>query len=128
VDREASRLAEQFWNTIPPRVQRKLKELLASTGAQDFDVVLAAARQSARRVGLFVAGDFGFAARKFLADRKVEPEAAVGDGLRVLCAEHSPLADLFRLAVSAEYADARWHPIAPSTQRHPSSGRARAVR
>jgi tetratricopeptide (TPR) repeat protein len=128
VDREASRLAEQFWNTVPPRVQRKLKELLAGTGAQDFDGVLAAARQSARRVGFFVAGDFGFAARKLLADRKVDPDAAVGDGLRVLCAEHAPLADLFRLAVSAEYADARWRPITPNTQRHPSSGRARAVR
>jgi tetratricopeptide (TPR) repeat protein len=128
VDREASRLAEQFWNTIPPRVQRRLKDLLAHAGGQDFDDFLAAARQSARRVGLFIAGDFGFAARKFLADRKVDPQSAAGDGLRVLCAEHAPLADLFRLAVSAEYADARWRPVAPNTQRHPSSGRARAVR
>ncbi len=95
VDKDASRLAEQFWSTFPPRAQRRLKELLGKSSLQDFDVILAAARQSARRVALFLSGDFGFAARRFLGERKVDASAAEGDGLRVLCAEHSPLADLF---------------------------------
>ena len=122
LDKDASKLAEQFWSTVPPRAQRKLKELLANSGAQDFDVILAAARQSARRVALFVSGDFGFAARAFLGERRVDPTVAEGDGLRMLCAEHSPLADLFRLAVSPEYADARWHAVGPGSQRNPASG------
>ncbi len=124
VEKDASALAEKFWNTVPPRAQRKLKLLLEGAVAQDFDATLAAARQSARRVALFIAGDFGFAARKFLAERKVDATAAEGDGLRVLCAEHSALADLFRLAVSSEYADARWYPVAAPAQRgSASSGR-----
>jgi hypothetical protein len=121
VDKAASLLAEQFWSTVPPRAQRRLKELLGSADPHDFDGILAAARQSARRVGFFIAGDFGFVARKFLEERKVEPAAAEGDGLRVLCEEHSPLADLFRLAVSPEYADARWNPGAPGSPRTASA-------
>jgi hypothetical protein len=129
VEMAASKLAEQFWSTIPPKAQRRLKDLLANAGAQDFDVTLAAARQSARRVALFISGDFGFAARRYLAERNVDASAAEGDGLRVLCAEHSPLADLFRLAASPEYAEARWHPVAPGSQMNPGSGgRGRVVR
>ncbi len=129
MDRDTSRLAEQFWSTLSARAQRRLKELLVTAGLQDFDVTLASAQQSARRVGLFIAGDFGFAARKLLAERGVDRASAEGSGLRVLCAEHPALADLFRLAVSPEYADARWHAGASGTQRTPlSSGRAPAVR
>jgi hypothetical protein len=120
VDKATSLLAEQFWSTFPPRAQRRLKELLGNADPQDFDVILAAARQSARRVGLFIAGDFGYVARKLLEEEQVDAGAAEGEGLRVLCAEHASLADLFRLAVSPEYADARWNPGAPGSPRSPS--------
>jgi tetratricopeptide (TPR) repeat protein len=115
LDKELAKLAESFWQTVPTRAQRKLQELLGHAAASDFDAVLAAARQSVRRVAMFVAGDFGYAARVVLRERKVDPEDAVGDGLRVLCAEHAPLADLVRLAVSPEYADARWQTAAVPT-------------
>ena len=128
VDRSVSTLAEQFWSTIPPRSQRRLKELLDGAKAQDFEVKYAAARQSARRVGLFIAGDFGFAARRFLAERRIDAEEAEGEGLRRLCAEHTGLADLLRLAVSPEYADARWHAVVPATHRtFASRGRGRGI-
>jgi hypothetical protein len=126
--REESKLAEQFWSTLPPRSQRKLQELLVSAAVPDLDVLLAAARQSARRLALFVSGDFGYAVRSYLQEQKIEP-SAVDAGLQVLCAEHAPLSDLLRLAVSSEYADARWLPVAPSPQRSPasSSSRGRAL-
>jgi tetratricopeptide (TPR) repeat protein len=128
LDKGASTLAERFWATIPPRAQRRLQELLASETPQGFDVALAGARQSARRVGLFLAGDFGFAARAFLDERKQDARVAEGDGLRSLCAEHAPLADLYRLAVSPEYAGARWSAVAAAPFHGPSSsGRGRAV-
>jgi pimeloyl-ACP methyl ester carboxylesterase len=127
IDKEASKLAEQLWTTVPPRAQRRLKELLAGSRASDFDLVLAAARQSARRVGLFVAGDFGFAARAYLAERKLEHESLSGEDLRVACAEHAPLADLLRLAVSPELAEARWHPVNPGPQRGSASSGRRAL-
>ena len=130
VEKEASKLAEQFWNAIPSRAQRKLKELLSTASPTDFDVVLAAARQSARRVALFIGGDFGFAAREFMRERNPEheaPAALSGDELRLLCAEHAPLADLLRLAVSPEYADARWHPAAPGSQRGSGSSGRRVI-
>jgi hypothetical protein len=127
IDKEASKLAEQLWTTVPPRAQRRLKELLAGSRASDFDLALAAARQSARRVGLFVAGDFGFAARAYLAERKLEHESLSGEDLRVACAEHAPLADLLRLAVSPEFAEARWRPVNPGPQRGSASSGRRAL-
>jgi hypothetical protein len=127
VEKDVSRVAEQFWSAIPPRAQRRLKELLASASPSDFDLVLAAARQSSRRVALFVGGDFGFAAREFMRERNVRRESISGDELRLLCAEHAPLADLLRLAVSPEYADARWHPAAPGSPRGSASSSRRVI-
>jgi tetratricopeptide (TPR) repeat protein len=127
IEKDALKLAESFWQTIPARAQRRLQELLADASLADFDLLLAGARQSARRVALFVAGDFGFAARAYLRERQIDPQIALGEGLQVLCAEHAPLADLLRVAVSPEYAHARWHPVSPASQRSPSSGRGRAL-
>jgi hypothetical protein len=127
IDKDALKLAEGFWQTIPARTQRRLKDLLAQASIVDFDLLIAAARQSARRVALFVAGDFGYAARAYLRERQIDPQVALGEGLQVLCAEHAPLADLLRVAISPEYAHARWRPVLPASQRSPSSGRGRAL-
>jgi hypothetical protein len=46
------------------------------------------------------------------------------ENLRELCAAVPALADLLRLAVSSEYADARWHSLgSASPRRTVSSGR-----
>jgi hypothetical protein len=127
LDGASGKLAESFWQVIPPRTQRRLQELLATP--LDFELVIAAARQSARRVGLFVTGDFGHATRVLLRERGIDSRAAEGEGLQALCAEHASLADLLRLAVSPEYAIARWHTVPPASQRGTfSSGRVGAVR
>lgn len=119
VDRKDAELAEILWQTLAPRAQRRLKELLASSDVTSFELVLERARQSGRRVGMFLSGDFGRAARAVLADF---PHADAGDlerpgGLERLCAELPSLADLLRLAVRPEYADARWHLPTPAARR-----------
>lgn len=119
VERKDADLADMLWQTLAPRTQRRLKELLAASEATPFDLVLERARQSGRRVGMFLTGDFGHAARRVLASF---PDADAAElerpgGLERLCAELPSLADLLRLAVRPEYADARWHLPTPASQR-----------
>jgi hypothetical protein len=91
--------------------------------------VVAAARQSARRVGMFVAGDFATAVGDAVKDQLVSAQALVDqDGLDGLCARVPDVADLFRLAVSPEYADARWNQPPASMKGTPSTGRFRFSR
>jgi hypothetical protein len=125
VEGRAARLAESFWQIVPARTQRRLQELLGAASLPDYEELVARAHQSGRRVGLFLAGDFAYAARALLSESatRVE-EAPTLASLRSLCEQVPQLADLFRLAVSPEYAEARWHAVAPTTPRGAvSSGR-----
>jgi hypothetical protein len=118
VEGKAARLAESFWQIVPARTQRRLQELLGSSQIDEYDDLLGLAHQSGRRVGMFLAGDFAFAARALLAEASLRtPEPPSLATLRPLCEEVPQLADLLRLAVSPEYADARWHPVAPASPR-----------
>jgi hypothetical protein len=119
VDRKDAQLADILWQTLAPRTQRRLKQLLAGVDATPFELVLERARQSGRRVGMFLTGDFAHAARRVLADfPQANPEELERPGgLERLCAQLPSLADLLRLAVRPEYADARWHLPTPAAQR-----------
>jgi hypothetical protein len=125
VEGRAARLAESFWQIVPARTQRRLQELLGSASIPEYEELVARAHQSGRRVGMFLAGDFAHSARTLLSEsalRVDEPPTLAS--LRSLCDEVPQLADLFRLAVSPEYAEARWHAVAPTTPRGTvSSGR-----
>jgi hypothetical protein len=125
VEARAARLAESFWQIIPARTQRRLQELLGTAAIAEYEELVARAHQSGRRVGMFLAGDFACAARALLAEagsRSDEPPSL--PSLRPLCEQFPALADLLRLAVSPEYASARWHVVAPSAPRGTlSSGR-----
>jgi hypothetical protein len=125
VDAHAARLAQSFWQTVPARTQRRLQELLGGGLFPDHADLVARAHQSGRRVGMFLAGDFAWAARQLLVDRADDRAAGLSlEALRSLCDELPDLADLLRLAVSPEYAEARWHVVAPTSQRGMlSSGR-----
>jgi cellulose synthase operon protein C len=107
---EAARLAEAFWQIVPARVQRRLQQLLANGQLPEYEELVVRAAHVGRRVGMFLAGDFGFAARELLAE-KPSRLAELGSplDLRRLCEREPLMADLFRLAVSPEYAQARWH-------------------
>jgi tetratricopeptide (TPR) repeat protein len=125
VDSRAARLAESFWQLVPPRAQRRLQQLLGSAPLPDYEELVSRAKQSGRRVGLFFSGDFGYAAQSLLAEFAPQPRGAPSiRSLRGLCQEHPMLADLLRLAVSSEYAQARWHAASPVVQRGaPPTGR-----
>ncbi len=125
VDAHAARLAQSFWQTVPARTQRRLQELLGGGGFPDHLELVARAEQSGRRVGMFLAGDFAWAARQLVAESPEHVGVAPSlDTLRDLCDRLPALADLLRLAVSPEYAEARWHVVAPAAQRGMlSSGR-----
>lgn len=123
VDARAARLAQQFWQTLPARTQRRLQELLGGGAFPEHAELLARAAQCGRRVGMFLAGDFAFAARQLVSDGH-DPAMLRLDTLRSMCDDLPLLADLLRLAVSPEYAEARWHVVAPTSQRGMlSSGR-----
>ena len=113
----------------PPRTQRRLKELLGTSKPTRFELLAERARQSGRRVGLFLTGDFGHAARALLREHPqvgaVEELGSPG-GLAQLASQLPALADLYRVAVRPEYADARWHPEGPLSRRYQSS-RTRAL-
>jgi tetratricopeptide (TPR) repeat protein len=110
VEGRAARLAESFWQIVPARVQRRLQELLAGAKGPDFDDVVERAAHAGRRVGMFVAGDFSFAAGTVLSLSPAhETQRLTRDTVQGLCADLPAVLDLLRLAVSPEYAHARWH-------------------
>jgi cellulose synthase operon protein C len=107
---EAARLAEAFWQIVPARAQRRLQQLLSGGQLPEYEELVVRAMHVGRRVGMFLAGDFGFAARELLAETPSRlAELGSPLDLRRLCEREPLMADLFRLAVSPEYAQARWH-------------------
>ncbi|WP_394839685.1 hypothetical protein LVJ94_22620 [Pendulispora rubella] len=108
LDPKSGRLAESFWHTVPPRTQRRMQELLNAAPRTSYDDVVAMVRQSARRVGLFLAGDFAVVAESFLRERAMDLESArAWGGVERLCAQFPELENLVELAASTEYAAAR---------------------
>jgi hypothetical protein len=124
MDRAHANLAEMLWQTLSPRAQRRLKELLGNDDPTSFELVVERANQSGRRVGMFLTGDFAHAARTVIGEHAaldVEELQRPG-GLARLCDVLPSLADLYRLAVRPEYADARWHVPSPQSARFPFAG------
>ncbi|WP_394828747.1 hypothetical protein [Pendulispora albinea] len=108
LDPKSGRLAESFWHTVPPRTQRRMQELLGAAPRTRYDDVVGMVRQSGRRLGLFLAGDFAVAARAFLAERALgEGGLRARGGVEALSQRFPEFSDLVELATSAEYAAAR---------------------
>jgi len=124
MDREHANLSELLWQTLAPRAQRRLKELLGDDDPTPFELVVERANQSGRRVGMFLTGDFAHAARTVVSEHAALDPALLREpgGLAKLCASLPSLADLLRLAVRPEYADARWHVPSPQSSRFPFAG------
>jgi len=108
LDPRSGRLAESFWHTVPPRTQRRMQELLGAAPRTSYQDIVSMVRQSSRRLGLFVAGDFTVAARAFLRERSIDFDSVRASGDAVaLCNQLPELADLVALASSPEFAQAR---------------------
>lgn len=121
MERAHANLAEMLWEALSPRAQRRMKELLGGDDAAPFELVIERANQSGRRLGMFLTGDFGHAARTVVGEHPALDPAELGKpgGMAKLCDELPSLADLYRLAVRPEYADARWHVSPPQSKRFP---------
>lgn len=118
IDRETAHIADTLWQSLPPRSQRRLQELLATAAGTSFELARTRATQSGLRVGFFLSGDFGFCAKAVVKELGGDPaRLGTSGGLTELSTELAPLADLYRLAIRSEYADARWNVPAPSSVR-----------
>ncbi|WP_170229272.1 hypothetical protein [Polyangium fumosum] len=116
-DPGVARLGQDLWQIVPPRGDRRLREIFAQPDGITYEAAMESARRAARRAGLFASGDLPTALRLVVAELKLEidtPLTAEG-GLARACAAHPALADLVRLATRSEYAEARFR-AAPSTE------------
>jgi len=112
-------LAELLWESIPARLQRRLRELCDDADALDYDIAMTQARIAVRRAGLYVSGDYHASFNEIALDEALDPAlASTPGGLVELCARSSSLSSLYRLAISPEYAETRWR-VARSRQTGP---------
>src|SRR5262249_17784617 len=81
-----AQLAESFRQVIPARPQRRLQELLGAAPVADYEELVERAHQSGRRVGMFLCGDFAYAARVALAESvpRLEDEPTLNN-LHTIC-------------------------------------------
>ncbi|MFO7179427.1 MAG: hypothetical protein DIU78_012075 [Pseudomonadota bacterium] len=104
-------LAEIFWESIPARHQRRLREICEDNSALEYDRAMALASIAARRAGLLVTGDLGLSLRETCIEERIaldrlSSEADLGE----LCATDASIRSLFQMATSLEYAEVRFRP------------------
>jgi hypothetical protein len=102
-------LAEVLWESIPARLQRRLRELCDVPSTLDYDSAVRLARSAARRAGLFACGHLGVALAATCAEEGI-PEGALSSASRIstLAAQNASVRSLLALATSPEYAQIRW--------------------
>ena len=107
-----ARLGQNLWQLVPPRADRRLRDLLAEPRAITYEAAVAGTRQAMRRAGLFASGSVAVALAELAAELSIPLEAhrQSESGLADLCAAHPEAADLVKLAARMEFAEARWAP------------------
>ena len=102
-------LAEVLWESIPARLQRRLRELCDAPAVLDYDTAMRTARSAVRRAGLFACGHLGIALAATCAEEGIA-ETALSSPSRVsaLAAQNGSVRSLLTLATSPEYAQIRW--------------------
>lgn len=100
-------LAEVLWESIPARLQRRLRELCDDPDALDYDAALGAAKLAVRRAGFFAAGDLGCALRQVALEEGYDLEGAE-QNMRTFVRDNSTARNLYSLALGAEYAHTRF--------------------
>ncbi|MCH2107745.1 MAG: hypothetical protein MK135_00310 [Polyangiaceae bacterium] len=104
---ELARLAGVLWDTIPPRAQRRLRELCGLIKGVNYDALLMDTRLVLRRAGLVACGDLETAVQDVCRDEMLETPSNMAQLARL--AESSfAMKDLLNLAISHEYAQLRF--------------------
>jgi hypothetical protein len=109
---EQMRVAEDMWHVVSPASDRRLRRLCHNRREMTYEVAVANAQRTKRRLGLFACGDLVTAAVQTINELDLGvPRPIRGEGvLRELCSDPN-IADLFDLATVPEYAEARWSNI-----------------
>jgi tetratricopeptide (TPR) repeat protein len=110
---DALRLAEKLWESIPSAAQRHLRDLCLES--LDYDRALELAQRARRRASLYAAGDLHLAIAQLSLEANRDLQAIIADP--DIGANDPNVADLLRLATSAEYAAIRWQPAKESERR-----------
>ncbi|MGK3998315.1 hypothetical protein [Sorangium sp. So ce1024] len=119
------RLEQNLWQLIPPRAERRLREICDSADKMTYEGAMKTTRTAMRRAGLFASGSIATAVRATLKELRLELSVPLSEpeGLAAACAAHPEIADLVRLATRMEYAEARWQlGTVPSLRRVDSGG------
>jgi hypothetical protein len=102
-------LAEVLWESIPARLQRRLRELCDRPPDLDYEAAVRLARSAARRAGLFASGHLGVALAAACAEEGIaESTLSSPSRVRALAEENASIRSLLSLATSPEYAQVRW--------------------
>jgi hypothetical protein len=119
-----ARLGQNLWQLVSPRADRRLRELCAKPEGITYDAAITGTRQAMRRAGLFATGNLGTALALLTfelglpAGSLTEPPGA----LAASCEAHPAVADLVRLALRSEFAEARWAPSSTPDRRRSETG------
>jgi hypothetical protein len=100
-------LAEVLWESIPARLQRRLRELCEDPEALDYDLALSAAKLAVRRAGFFGSGDLGVSLRQVAAEEGYDLESGELN-MRTFVSDNPTARNLYSLALGAEYAHTRF--------------------
>jgi hypothetical protein len=100
-------LAEVLWESIPARLQRRLRELCNEPDALDYDMALTAAKVAVRRAGFFASGDLGCALRQVAMEEEYLLDSPQ-QNVRTFVRDNPTARNLYSLALGAEYAHTRW--------------------
>jgi cellulose synthase operon protein C len=131
-----ARLGQNLWQLVPPRADRRLRELCVNPELITYEAAVGGTRQAMRRAGLFAVGALSTVLKlvafehSFQLPRATLPSGApssndmllLPDALTQICEAHAVAADLYRLAISTEFAEARWLPAAAPERRRPEAG------
>ncbi len=119
-----ARLGQNLWQLVPPRADRRLRELCSDLSAITYEAAVSGTRQAMRRSGLFASGNLGTALAQIALEVGVPTADVLGapDGLARACADHPEVADIVRLAIRTELAEARWAPGTPQERRRTEGG------
>jgi hypothetical protein len=100
-------LAEVLWESIPARLQRRLRELCDDPDSLDYDSALTAAKLAVRRAGFFASGDLGSSLRQVAAEEGYALDT-VEQSMRTFVRDNPTARNLYSLALGAEYAHTRF--------------------
>jgi hypothetical protein len=106
------RLEQNLWQLIPPRHERRLREICHDAERMTYEPALRMTRAAMRRAGLYAAGDLATAVRMTTKELGIRLDVPLSDprGLEAACTARWEIADLVRMATRMEYAEARWQP------------------